>query len=123
VQAEILQPSHPLFFGYADRTIPVRWADGPLLRVPDVNDTNAQSGALPRPSVLMRFTGAQPLSGLMRGSDQIRRRPALVDAAVGKGRVLLYVVNPIYRWQNFGEHNLVFNALLFYNDLAKGDGN
>ena len=71
----------------------------------------------------MRFTGAQPLSGLMRGSDQIRQRPALIDAAVGKGRVLLYALNPIYRWQNFGEHNLVFNALLFYNDLAKADGN
>jgi hypothetical protein len=123
VQAEILQPSHPMFFGYTDRTIPVRWADGPLLRVPDVNDTTTQSGALPRPVVLMRFTGAPALSGLMRGSDQIRRRPAVVDAAVGKGRVLLYAVNPIYRWQNFGEHNLVFNALLFYNDLAKSDGN
>jgi hypothetical protein len=33
-------------------------------------------------------------------------------------------VNPIYRWQNFGEHNLLFNALLFHNDLAtaKADG-
>jgi hypothetical protein len=29
----------------------------------------------------------------------------------------MYVDNPIYRWQTFGEHALVFNALLFYNDL------
>jgi hypothetical protein len=53
----------------------------------------------------------------MRGADQIRNRPALVDAPAGRGRVLLYVINPIYRWQNFGEHNLVFNALLYYNDM------
>jgi len=31
--------------------------------------------------------------------------------------VLAYVNNPIYRWQTFGEHALVFNALLFWNDL------
>jgi hypothetical protein len=30
------------------------------------------------------------------------------------------VNNPIYRWQTFGEHALVFNALLFYNDFPAG---
>jgi hypothetical protein len=29
----------------------------------------------------------------------------------------MYVNNPIYRWQTFGEHGLVFNALLFHNDF------
>ena len=57
------------------------------------------------------------LSGVMRGADQIRNRPAVVDAPVGKGRVILYVDNPIYRWQTFGEHQLVFNALLYFNDM------
>ena len=60
------------------------------------------------------------LSGLLRGADQIRNRPAIVDAPTGKGHILLYVVNPIYRWQTFGEHNLVFNALLYFNDLPTG---
>jgi hypothetical protein len=31
--------------------------------------------------------------------------------------VLLYANNPIYRWQTFGEHEMVFNALLYWNDL------
>ena len=53
----------------------------------------------------------------MRGSDQIRNRPMIVDAPSGKGRVLLFANNPIYRWQTFGEHTMVFNALLFWNDL------
>ena len=52
-----------------------------------------------------------------RGADQLRNRPMIVDAPSGKGRVLLFVNNPIYRWQTFGEHGLVFNALLFWNDL------
>jgi hypothetical protein len=69
--------------------------------------------------VLVRFQGADAgvLSGLMRGADQARNRPAVVDAPVGKGRVILYANNPIYRWQTFGEHALVFNALLFHNDM------
>jgi hypothetical protein len=29
------------------------------------------------------------------------------------------VNNPIYRWQTFGEHGMVFNALLFFDDLAE----
>ena len=65
---------------------------------------------------LVRFQGGDPgvLSGLMRGADQIRNRPAIVDAPVGKGRVIYYVNNPIYRWQTFGEYQLVFNALLYF---------
>ena len=42
----------------------------------------------------------------------------IVDAPSGKGRVILYSNSPIYRWQTFGEHALVFNALMFWNDIA-----
>ena len=70
---------------------------------------------------MLRFPGGDGavLSGLMRGAEQLRNRPALVDAPVGKGRVLLYAMNPIYRWQTFGEHGLVFNGLLYWNDLDR----
>src|SRR5438132_7749298 len=33
VDAEILRPEHPIFYGYDKRTIPVRYASGPLLTV------------------------------------------------------------------------------------------
>src|SRR5207342_1491503 len=33
VEAEILRPTHPIFYGYTKTTLPVRWASGPLLRV------------------------------------------------------------------------------------------
>ena len=42
----------------------------------------------------------------------------VVDAPSGKGRVILFANNPIYRWQTFGEHAMVFNALMFWNDMA-----
>lgn len=121
VQTEIMQASHPVFYGYRGKNLPVRWADGPLLQVTGSNpEVAAFIGSTPdRSTVLMRFPGGDSgvLSGLMRGADQLRNRPALVDSPVGKGRVLMYVMNPIYRWQTFGEHQLVFNALMYYNDL------
>jgi hypothetical protein len=122
VQTEILQPSHPVLYGYqGQKTLPVRWAGGPLLQV---QGQAGPSGPAPppnpeTPAVLVRFQGGEAgvLSGLMRGPDQLRNRPAVVDAPVGKGRIILYANNPIYRWQTFGEHGMVFNAILFYNDL------
>jgi hypothetical protein len=62
---------------------------------------------------------ASVLSGLLRGADQIRNRPLAVDAVSGQGHVVLFANNPIYRWQTFGEHMMVFNALLFWNDLPQ----
>jgi hypothetical protein len=121
VQSEILQPTHPIFYGYGDqKTLPVRWADGPLLQAGPPAQFAAVVGTTPdQPRVLARYQGgdAGVLSGLMRGADQLRNRPMIVDAPSGKGRVIFYVNNPIYRWQTFGEHQLVFNALLFWNDL------
>jgi hypothetical protein len=111
VEAEILQPTHPIFYGYTEKKIPVRYANGPLLAVPE-RDRERQ--------VLMRFPGTDNsvLSGLMKGVGEIRNRPAVVDVPVGKGRVILFATNPCYRWQNHGEFNLLFNALLHFNDFS-----
>jgi hypothetical protein len=109
VEAEILRPEHPIFYGYADRKIPVRYGNGPLLQVPE-EDRDDQ--------VLMRYPGgdAAVLSGLMRGAGEIRNRPAIVDVPVGRGRVVLFAGNPCYRWQNHGEFGMLFNAVLHWND-------
>jgi len=74
--------------------------------------------------VLMRYAGgsAGVMSGLMRGADEIRNRPAIVDVPVGKGRVVLFVGNPCYRWQNHGEFNMLFNAVLHWNDVLAPAG-
>lgn len=110
VEAEILQAAHPLFYGYSQKTVAVRFANGPLLRVPE-RDRESQ--------VLMKFPGGDKsvLSGLMKGANEIRNSPAIVDVPVGRGRVLLFSTNPCYRWQNFGEFNMLFNALLNFNDI------
>ena len=112
VEAEIQQPAHPVFYGYTQRTVPVRYANGPLLRVP------AEKSAK---WVLMQFEGTSRsvLSGLMKGVAEIRNRPAVADVPVGQGHVILFATNPCYRWQNLGEFNMLANAILYYNHLPR----
>ena len=123
IDAEILHPDNPIFYGYDKKTIPVRYANGPLLNVQtNTNpfDGPPPSGPPPTPeSVLMRYPGGDDhvLSGLMRGANEIRNRPAIVDEPNGKGRVILFAGNPCYRWQNFGEFNMLFNTVLNFNDI------
>ena len=111
VNAEVLTPEHPVFYGYVDRMLPVKYQNGPLLT----------AGAADQNTVIARYVGGDGavLSGLMKGAEEIRQRPMVVDVAggyTGKGRVILFANNPIYRWQNHGEFNMVFNALMNWND-------
>jgi hypothetical protein len=112
VEAQVMHPEHPIFYGYTQTTLPVRWANGPLLRV----------GPQDRKTVLMQFPGTDHsvLSGLMRGVAETRNRPAVVDMPVGGGHVILFATNPAYRWQNLGEFNMLANSILNFNDLPKG---
>ena len=111
VEAEILKPAHPIFYGYTKTKLPVKYVNGPLLQVAEPQRDRA---------TLMRYTGGEAglLSGLMRNPNEIRMRPAIVDMPTGTGRVLLFATNPVYRWQNWGEFNMVFNALMNYNDFG-----
>ncbi len=111
VEAEILRPAHPIFYGYSQATLPVRWAGGPLLHVATED----------RRTVLMQFTGGDKgvLSGLMRGAAEIRNRPAVIDMPDGAGHVVMFATNPCYRWQNLGEFNMLANAILHFNNYPK----
>jgi len=109
VQTEITRPTHPIFYGYGEKTMAVRYANGPLLRVPEEG----------RGWVLMRYTGSEAsiLSGLFKGVAEVHNRPAILDVPVGQGRIIVFATNPCYRWQNLGELRMLENALLHYNDL------
>ena len=112
VQATISRVDHPVFYGYNKATIPIKYVSGPVLRVGIADSAN----------VLGRYVGgdAAVLSGLMVGADLIKDRPFAVDipnAHNGKGRVILFANNPIYRWQNHGEFNMVFNSIVNWNDV------
>jgi hypothetical protein len=112
INAEIVKTDNPVFYGYAERIIPIKYLGGPLMSVagPDQG------------SILGRYPGGESnvLSGLMRGADEITNRPFAIEVPggfTGKGRVVLFSNNPIYRWQNHAEFNMVFNSLLNWNDF------
>ena len=114
VQAEIARTDHPVFYGYADKIIPIKYA---------TQQSFFRVGMADQGNVLARFVGgdAAVLSGLMVGGDAIRGRAFAVDvpnAHNGKGRVIMFSNNPVYRWQNHGEFNMIFNSILNWNDVT-----
>ena len=114
VEAEITQPTHPIFYGYGSKLVPVRYANGPLLAIQGLEaDRERQT--------LMRFRGtdAAVLSGLMRGAAETRNRPAIAEVRSGGGRIVLFATNPCFRYQTLGEFNMLFNAVLHHNDVKR----
>ncbi len=114
VTAKILKPANPIFYGYDGTETTVRWASTALLALPIRDQQN----------VLMSFPGGDKAvqSGLMVGATQVKDRPAIVDLPVGQGQVVMFTTNPVYRWQNFGEFRMLYNALFSYKDLRAGLG-
>jgi hypothetical protein len=113
VTAEIKKADHPAFYGYEKSIFPMKFGQGQqVFRV----------GIADQDNVLAQFVGGESsvLSGLMVGADNIRGRAFAMDitnAYNGKGRVLMFANNPIYRWQNHGEFNMVFNSIVNWNDV------
>jgi hypothetical protein len=114
VEAEITQPSHPIFYGYTAKVVPVRYANGPLLTIQGL-DADRQR------QTLMRFRGtdAAVLSGLMKGAAETRNRPAIADVPSGNGRIVMFATNPCFRYETLGEFNMLFNTVLHYNDVKR----
>ncbi len=67
-----------------------------------------------RPRALVRFGDADDLlvSGLLENGGELARRAAVVEAPLGKGRLLLFAINPLWRGSTVGSHPLVWNAIL-----------
>jgi hypothetical protein len=75
-----------------------------------------------RPRVAVRFDAQSTLlvSGLLDGGADIAQRAVVVDVPVGKGHVVLFANNPIWRGGTIGSYFLVFNALLNHDSLDAG---
>jgi len=73
-----------------------------------------------RPTVILRYAEQKDLllSGLLEGGDAIAERAVLVDAHLGRGNVLLFANNPVYRGETIGSYALVFNAILNFDHLT-----
>ncbi len=60
------------------------------------------------------------VSGLLSGGNDIAQRAVVVDDPVGKGHVVLFANNPVYRGETIGSYALVFNAMMNWDNLNAG---
>jgi hypothetical protein len=76
-----------------------------------------------RPRVVLRFANDEKnllVSGMLAGGNELANRPAIVDVPVGRGHVVMFATNPMWRHQTQGEFFLIFNAALNYDNLSVG---
>ncbi len=94
------------------------------LPVTDEQRRNAVSLIPPgeRPRVVLRYADMKDLfvSGLLDGGDEIAQHAAVIDVPLGRGHVVLFSTNPIWRGQTKGSYFLVFNAILNFDNLNAG---
>ena len=76
-----------------------------------------------RPRVVLRFVPDEKnllVSGMLAGGNELANKPAVVDVPVGRGHVVMFATNPMWRHQTQGEFFLLFNAALNYDNLSVG---
>lgn len=87
-----------------------------------------QPGAQPTPPpstlprVVLRFAPEKELlvSGMLAGGAELAGKAAVVDVPVGKGHIVMFANNPMWRHQTHGSFSLLFNAILNYDSLGVG---
>jgi hypothetical protein len=75
-----------------------------------------------RPRIVLRFAQERELliSGMLAGGSELAGRPAVIDVPVGRGHVVMFANNPMWRHQTHGSFFLLFNAALNYDHLNAG---
>ena len=90
----------------------VRQFLGPMITPPNL-----------RPRIVLRFSTDEKsllISGMLAGGSELAGKPAVVDVPVGKGHVVMFANNPMWRHETQGSFFLLFNAALNYDNLGVG---
>jgi hypothetical protein len=103
-----LDSSSPLAFGIEKESI-AWFENSPAFEITDPASARA----------IARYPESENplLSGWILGDKLIRGRAAMVEAKIGKGRVILFGFRPQYRAQSLATFPLLFNSIL----TSKGD--
>jgi hypothetical protein len=90
---------------------------------PQAGQPEARPGAPtgPRARTILSFTRTVNellISGGLAGGEELAGTPALVDAPLGTGHVVMFNFNPMWRHETHGSFFLVFNAMLNFKNLS-----
>jgi Zinc carboxypeptidase len=73
-----------------------------------------------RPRVVLRFAADEKnllISGMLAGGSELANAPAVIDVPVGRGHVVMFANNPMWRHQTQGSFFLIWNAALNFDSL------
>jgi hypothetical protein len=72
------------------------------------------------PHVVLRFADEKNLwvSGMLDGGSALAQSPAIVDVPVGRGHVVLFAINPMWRQITQGSFMFLLNAAMNYDHLS-----
>ena len=67
-----------------------------------------------RPKVILRFAAEKDLliSGMLQNGGELAGKAAVIDCPVGKGHVVMFAINPMWRMQTHGSYQLLFNTAM-----------
>jgi hypothetical protein len=67
-----------------------------------------------RPRVVLRFAPEKELfvSGMLTGGSELAGKAAVVDVPVGRGHVVMFANNPMWRHETHGSFSMLFNATI-----------
>ena len=131
LRARFRRPDHPIAYGYPETTSVFREGQ-PVYDVRRVDEgrivlqwgtklkTDDEDAAKPAEAEAAKDETKEPplvVSGGIKGGDGLVGKPAILDIPTGKGRVIAFDFDPIHRYQTESDFRLVWNAILYWNDL------
>ncbi len=74
------------------------------------------------PRVVLRWSPEKDLwvSGMLAGASELAGTPAVIDVPLGKGHVVLFGNNPMWRHETHGSFMLLLNTALHFDHLQSG---
>jgi hypothetical protein len=133
-RAQQVTTRSPILYGYDDRAVfPVYFNQTPLLQVAEggggnrfgdttlVDPSIREAQAKARPRVILRFhpsADSLGVSGMLNNPGDLQGRPAVVDAPLGNGHVVMFAIRPFWRQETQGSWALALNAIANWNHLT-----
>ena len=121
--------NHPLAYGMSERGI-AYFSGAQVFEIEKDGEEKEQAGdkaivetkekkpekapTKPLPKIVARYPDESLLlSGWVIGDDKIRDKAAILDAAVGNGKVVLFGFNVHNRAQSWATFKMLFNAMYY----------
>ncbi|MBA4323092.1 MAG: hypothetical protein C0408_09780 [Odoribacter sp.] len=110
-----LANDHPVTFGMGSNTDILSYGS-PVLDFLNAEELSKNKDCLPLSNlkVIAGFPDTNPFrSGRLLGDQILRKKPALIEASYGKGKIVMFAFHPQHRAQTHGTFMLFFNSLYY----------